>query len=255
MIRAPAFPSCLLVLLGSLLLSAKPNFAQDFPQTPTPQARLTLPEIVERLTAGNDERAAALSGYRSRRTYQIDYQGIPGNLHAEMVVELEYSAPSSEEFQVVSQSGSKFLIDLVLKRLMDVERESHEDKYRDSVQITGRNYNFTLLESQQAPDGCSYVLRAEPKVPTKFLFRGRVWVDDKDFAVCRIEAEPARNSSFWIKKAEIHHSYKKVGEFWLPADDTSICHIRMNGRATVTIHYGDYEIQTTHALKVTPPQP
>jgi hypothetical protein len=47
-----------------------------------------MPEVVERLTANNDERAAALAGYRGQRTYQIDYQGIAGNLHAEMVVEL-----------------------------------------------------------------------------------------------------------------------------------------------------------------------
>jgi hypothetical protein len=172
-----------------------------------------------------------------------------------MVVDLKYSSPSTEEFKVVSQSGSKLLIDLVLKRLLDSERESHEDKNRDGVQITGRNYNFTMLDSQDVVDGCSYVLDVEPKVPSKFLFRGRIWVDDKDFAVCRIEAEPAKNPSFWIKKTEIHHSFMKVGDFWLPAQNTSVSHIRLDGRATLTIKYGNYEVQTTHALDMHAPQP
>ena len=85
---------------------------------------------------------------------------------------------------------------------------------------------------------------------SKFLFLSRIWVDDTDFAVCRIEGEPANNSSFWIKKAEIHHTYMKVGDFLAPGKNTSICNTRLEGRAIVTIEYGDYEIQATHALTV-----
>jgi hypothetical protein len=43
------------------------------------------------------------------------------------------------------------------------------------------------------PDGCAYTLSVQPKIPSKFLYRGRIWVNEKDFAVCRIEAEPAQN--------------------------------------------------------------
>jgi hypothetical protein len=152
-------------------------------------------QVVELLTQRNDERAAALAAYRSQRCYQIDYGGIPSSMHAEMVVELTYSAPSMEEFTVVSQSGSKFLIDRVLKRLLDLERKSHEDRNRDGVQITDTNYNFTMLDSQDAGGGCPYVLGVEPKVPSKFLFRGRIWVDDKDFAVCRSRISPSLKTS------------------------------------------------------------
>jgi ribonuclease HI len=78
------------------------------------------------------------------------------------------------------------------------------------------------------------------------LYRGRVWVDDKDFAVCRIEAEPAKNPSFWIRKTAIRHTYEKVGEFWLPVENQSVSDTRLDGRATLTIKYTDYEIQTQH---------
>jgi len=80
-------------------------------------------------------------------------------------------------------------------------------------------------------------------------------VNDKDFAVCRIEAEPAKNPSFWIKKTDIHHSFMKVGDFWLPAENTSISHIRFDGRATLTIKYGGYEIESAHALNLHSAQP
>ena len=154
--------------------------------------RLTASQVVGKLMEMNTERAAALKSYRSRRSYQLDYIGFPKNMHAEMVVDMSYSAPATEEYTVVSQSGPKWMINLVLKRLLETEQESIEDKNRASAQITSGNYDFTMLESPDTGDGCTYALGVRPKVPNKFLFRGRIWVDDKDFAVCRIEAEPVR---------------------------------------------------------------
>jgi hypothetical protein len=252
-IRRHACCALILACLACLLLSANTGFAQD-PALGPGHGRLTLSEVVERLTEKNTERAAALERYRGRRSYQLDYKGFPSDMHAEMVVDMSYSAPATEEFTVISQSGPKWMINLVLKRLLETEQESIEDKNRDSIQITRQNYDFTMLESQDTGDGCSYVLGVQPKMPNKFLFRGRIWVDDKDFAVCRIEAEPAKNPSFWIKKTEIHHSFVKVGDFWLPAENKSVSDVRLGGCATLTIKYEDYEIQAAHALEMTDPK-
>ena len=63
-----------------------------------------------------------------------------------------------------------------------------------------------------------------------------------DFAVTRIEAEPAQNPSFWTKKNEIHHEYKKFQSFWLPTRNESVSYIRLGGRATLTIEYMDYRV-------------
>jgi hypothetical protein len=253
-IRGHASSALILASLTCLLLSASTGFAQG-PTIGPGQGRLTLSEVVDRLTEKNAERAQALEQYRSRRSYELDYTGFPKNMHAEMVVDMVYSAPATEKFTVVSQSGPKWMVNLVIKRLMETEQESIDDKNRPGVQITSRNYNFTLLESKDTGDGCSYVLGVEPKIPNKFLFRGRIWVDDRDFAVCRIEAEPAKNPSFWIKKTEIHHSFAKVGDFWLPAENKSVSHVRLDGHATLTIKYGDYEIEAAHALAMTDPDP
>jgi hypothetical protein len=243
-------PVCLLCLL----LSEINVGAQDSPAAPS-QNRLTLPQVVDKLTEMTAERAQALERYRSRRTYQLDYVGFPSNMHSEMVVDLSYTAPASMQFTVVSQTGPKWMVNMVLKKIIETEQESMEAKNHAAVQITSDNYNFTMLDSHDAVDGCSYVLGVEPKVVNKFLFRGRIWVDDKDFAVCRIEAEPAKNPSFWIKKTEIHHSFLKVGDFWFPAENTSVSHVRFDGRATLTIKYGDYQIQSAHELAMTTPKP
>jgi hypothetical protein len=241
--------ACTAILLASLLLSANAAHAQE--STGPGQSRLPLSEVVERLTEKNAERAKALERYTSRRTYELDYAGFPSSMHAEMVVNMSYTAPATEDYKVISQNGPKWMINMVLKRLIESEQESIEPKNRASTQINNQNYNFTMLESVDTRDGCSYVLGVEPKVPSKFLFRGRIWVDDKDFAVCRIEAEPAKNPSFWIKKTEIHHFFVKVGDFWFPTENKSVSKVRLNGHATLTIEYGDYVIQAARPIETT----
>jgi hypothetical protein len=235
------------LLLASLFLPSQ-GVAQDAaPGSGT--TRLSLQEIVANMAKTNAERAKDLEHYQGTREYQLDYKGFPTNLHAEMVVRVSYSAPSTVEFTEVSQSGSKLILNRVIKPIMETEQESIQPVNRARVQVTADNYNFTLLDPEDNGDGCPYVLGVEPKVPNKFLFRGKIWVDARDFAVCRIEAEPAKNPSFWIKSTAIHHSFMKIGDFWLPAENRSASNIRLGGHAILTIKYEDYQVQGAPGLQ------
>lgn len=233
-------------LLAVSLFAAGPAVAQD--SAPAPTVRLTLPEIVDNMARTNAERNKNLEHYQGRREYELDYKGFPKDLHADMVVEVSYNAPSTVEFTEVSQSGSKVILNRVIKPIMETEQESMKPANHARVQVTGDNYNFTMLDEPES-NGCPYVLGVEPKVPNKFMFRGKIWVDGKDFAVCRIEAEPAKNPSFWIKSTAIHHSFMKIGDFWLPEENNSASNIRLGGRATLTIKYEDYMVQPVPGLQ------
>jgi hypothetical protein len=224
--------------------------AQDSSPSAAP-ANLSLPEIVDRLNKSNVERLKNLEHYQGTREYVLDYKGFPHDVHADVVVHVSFSAPYTQEFTVISETGSKIIVNRVIKPMLETEQESLQPANRDKVQITGDNYNFTLLDTHDSGDGCPYELGAEPKVTTKFLFRGKIWVDGKDFAVCRIEAEPARNPSFWIKSTAIHHSFMKVGDFWMPSLNNSASNIRLGGRATLTIRYEGYEIQDPSGTEAT----
>ena len=242
----------LLVLSYALLIVLMLELGAAHSQAQNPsETRLTASQIVARLVQKNVERANALERYQSRRSYRLDYIGFPEHLHAEMIVEVRYKAPDSKEFKVLSESGSKWIINHILKRLLKSEREALEAANRERVALNSENYDFTMLADQSTGEGCPYVLAVQPKLPNKFVYRGRIWVDAKDFAVCRIEAEPAQNPSFWIRQTEIHHAYVKVGDFWFPAKNRSISTLRLGGRATLTIEYGDYKILEARELNQT----
>jgi hypothetical protein len=240
-----SFIAALLALTTSWQAAAR---AQAPPLT-LDEPRLTLSQVVEKLTQRNAERAKALESYHGKRVYELEYKGFPKTLHAEMVVEMTYNAPGRKEFKIVSESGSKLIVKRVLERLLEEETEAQSEAKRLSVELSSRNYRFTSLEHKASADGCSYLVGIEPIVPNKFLYRGRIWIDEKDFAVCRIEAEPARNPSMWITKTEIRHHYQKFGEFWLPVENQSVSNVRLGGRAFLTIRYQNYEISAGHSLK------
>jgi hypothetical protein len=213
------------------------------------EPRLNLTQVVDKLIEKNVERMDALQKYQNRRFYTLDYTGFPTSLHAEMVVDMIYDAPSTKHFTIISQSGPEWIIDRILKRLLDAEQEAQSETNRERVAINSSNYEFSGFEHQDAPDNCAYMVAVEPTIPSKLLFRGRIWVDSRDFAVCRIEAEPSKNPSFWIKKTAIHHSYLKIGDFWLPSENKSVSTIRGGGHAVLTIKYQNYEILSARSLK------
>lgn len=192
-------------------------------------ASLPAEQIAQKLQERNAERAAALDQFNGTRVYRMQYRGFPSDRDAEMVVTMTYRAPDAKQFRVVSESGSKFIVDHVFKKLLEGEQEAANSENRRNSALTTENYEFTSAGYETTPQGAEYVLNLLPKTRNKFLYRGKIWVDAKDFAVVRIEGEPAKNPSWWIKKTEVKHRYVKVNDFWLPAENHTESVIRLEG--------------------------
>jgi hypothetical protein len=233
----------LFFLLVATLAGAHAAGADSRPLPPSiTTAPLSVDEVVSNLVRRDAERAQALGHYESTRVYRLTYHGFPGDRQAEMTVEAAYDSPSTKRFQVISQSGSNLIVNRVFKRLLESEKEAAEPEMHARTLLNRDNYDFALIGFEPSEPGGLYVLAVYPKTRSKYLYRGKVWVDGTDFAVTRIEAEPAQNPSFWIKKSEIHHEYMKVQGFWLPRRNQSVSYIRLGGRATLTIEYKDYRV-------------
>jgi len=203
---------------------------------------LTTQQVVTRLVGMNLRRAQALHAYHGTRIYRLEYRGFPSSRNAEMVVDVKYRDPTTKEFTIRSSNGSQLVIDKVFKRLLQAEQEAMAAESQRLVALNFDNYNFAMVGYESSSSRSMYILFAEPRRNDKFLFRGRIWVDGKDFAVARLEVEPAKNPSFWTKSAEIKQLYMKVGDFWLPERNHCTSTIRLGGRAELTIDYRNYQI-------------
>lgn len=199
----------------------------------------------------NLHRLQALQAYQGTRIYRVEYRGFPGSRSAEMAVNVKYLSPGTKEFTIQSATGSSLIINRVLKKLLEAEQEALDTEAQQRSALNDDNYWFTLIGYESGSSGATYVLQVEPRRKDKFLYRGRIWVNAGDFAIERLEAEPAKNPSFWTKKTEIVQVYRKVNDFWLPAHNHSATTIRLGGHAELTIDYNDYKI--TGANRVSGP--
>ncbi len=241
-----------IALISAPLMHTPLCVAEDLGSLPRPSvsAPLAADQVVDNLVRMNLERARALLHSEATRVYHLSYRGFPGDREAEMTVEATYDSPATKNFQVLSQRGSKLILDRVFKRLLESEKEAAQPAVSARTQLNRDNYDFELLSYEPSGTGGQYLFRVSPKFNSKYVYRGKLWVDGTDFAVTRIEAEPAQNPSFWTKRSEIHHEYEKVDGFWLPARNESVSYIRLGGRATLTIEYKNYRVADANRRSV-----
>lgn len=207
----------------------------------TTVAPLTADQVVQRMVEKNEQRAQALESYRGTRVYHLEYHGL-GSRTADLVVSMTYRRPDEKKFCILSETGSDLLRGRVLKKLLEAEIEAMQADQRRQREMGPENYEFKLVANGRTSYQEFYVLEVIPRIKNKFLFRGKIWVEAKDFAVARMEGEPAKNPSWWTKRNLIHVTYEKVGEFWLPARNETNTQVRIVGRSLLTITYKDYEI-------------
>lgn len=201
--------------------------------------------IVQKLVEANARRAQELQSYRGKRIYDLDYHGLFSG-HAELQVEVTYVAPNEKDFHILSESGSKLLINHVLLKLLQSEHDAQQEKNRKELEISPANYDFKLESTQRGPNGEFYVLDVSPKNKSKYVYDGKIWVDARDFAVVRMDGSPSKNPSIWVSHIQIQYEWAKIDGFWLPVRNYSVTQVRMGGRAELNISYSDYSVTAAH---------
>ena len=198
---------------------------------------ISLDVILQRMARSDSARAEQLRQYGSTRLYILS-RGDSAK-YAEMSVRMSYSAPGHKDFEVLWQTGSQFVQSRVFHRLLEAEEESAGD---ERARIDSRNYDFRLAGVEAIQGRRCYVLEIRPRSHSKYLVRGRVWVDADDFAVVRLEGEPVDTGSFWIRNTHIVQTYRKVGLFWLVASNRTEARVRLFGEARLQIDNYDYQV-------------
>jgi hypothetical protein len=205
------------------------------------QTMPTADQIVAGIQRHEVAQARELKHYEAIRHYEVQYKGFGTVIAAKMEVNVNFDNRSGKSLHILSQSGSKLLCDKVLKRAVDSEQEAAKDK--GSTALNSANYRFRLAGTELLDGRLTYILQVDPLRQSKFLYRGRVWVDAADYEVIKIDAEPAKNPSFWISKAQIESTNSKTDGIWLPRQTRSETKIRVGGTAQLTIDYGTYHIE------------
>jgi hypothetical protein len=212
--RLPIISSVLL-----LVLTASASGADDSSSLPSGDV------VAVRMMERDAQRQAVVAGYQGMRRYILDNERT--HKHAEILVRVNCGTDGIKHFELVSQFGWKGAYRHVVSKMLESEAEASHPDVRSKIRLSPENYEFHILRTALLDDRMDYLLEVTPRRREERLFEGRVWIDAQDYAVARIEGEPARNPSFWIRSVHFTHTYQKSGPIWFPVTTESVNEVRI----------------------------
>jgi hypothetical protein len=195
-------------------------------------------DVVAKMMRFDAQRQSELTGYTALR----HYAAMNKKRHAEMLVRVACDSSGAKEFTIVSEEGSGSIRKHVFHKLLTEETEASRSGTRSSTRLIPDNYQFQVVGRETLETGPAYVLSVVPKTQNKYLIDGKIWVDANDYSIVRIEGQPARNPSFWVRSVHFVHTYQKVDQFWFASCTHTTSEIRIFGEAELTIDNSDYAL-------------
>ncbi len=244
--RSSALRSINRVLLGVVVFLFLLLVVQSYPQEAPQSADVVLTKMI----ATEAQHQAAMTGYTAVRRYSATN----GKRHAEMVVWVSADPNGAKEFTVISEQGSGAIRKHVFTKMLSEEAEASKHGSREGTRLIPANYDFVLAGTENLETGPAYVLEVTPKTPNKYLIVGKIWVDANDYSIVRVEGQPARSPSFWVRSVHFTHTYQKVGQFWLGSSTHSVSDIRVFGSSELTIENSSYQLRNPERNPSVDPQ-
>ncbi|MGO9433120.1 MAG: hypothetical protein ACLPH3_25150 [Terracidiphilus sp.] len=199
---------------------------------------LSADEVIARMFAHDVQRETEAGGYPGNPLYDLDNLGF--DKEARLVVSVSSSPDGTKCVHVVSEQGWKSANNRVLRETLELESKLSRPRMRPKAQITPDNYAFQWITAAPLHGRLAYVIDVIPKRQDEYLFRGRIWVDAEDYALARVEGEPAKSPSFWVRGVHFTQEYRKNGAYWLPWSTNVKIEAEAFGKTEVEIHHFDY---------------
>jgi hypothetical protein len=209
--------------------------AQQETAIPTPE---TITTRMVTAAAGNRTR---LRSYRVTRDYQLfGKQGQPAKFDA--IADVTFVPPAFKAYAIRQARGGS-LGEKIVRRMLDNEIEIA--KSNGASGISSANYELRFIREEYLDGRRCYVLELLPKRQDGKLLKGRIWVDATTYLLHRMEGEPGKSPSWWLRDVRIAFVYGEVNGMWLQIGSESTANVRIVGPHTMVSRDVDYEMSDT----------
>jgi hypothetical protein len=194
--------------------------------------------IVTRMAQARTENRDRLRSYSVTRNYRL-FGKERYAAKSEVIAEVSFVPPDLKQYTIQQSSGTGLGERIV--RLM-LEHETDIVKNYGSSDMSPANYDFRFVGDAELSGQHCYVLEMLPRRKDKTLLRGQVWVDSTTYLLHRIEGEPGKVPSWWLRNAHIMLVYGDVGGMWLQTASESSADVRLLGRHTMLSRDVEYKM-------------
>lgn len=198
----------------------------------------TLETIICRMAKAREENRASFRPYVVTRDYNF-FGKERDKSKSQVIADVSFVPPDSKNYTIQQTKGNG-LGEKVVRHMLESEMDIA--KNHSVTDISPDNYDFSF-DGAEAIDGepC-YMLELLPKRNDKNLLKARIWVDASTFVIRRMEGEPAKSLSWWLRNVRITFLFGDVGGMWLQTASESTVNVRILGRYTMVASSIKYRI-------------
>jgi hypothetical protein len=186
--------------------------------------------ILERMAQARAANRAGFRPYILTRDYAL-FGKERLTAKSEVTVEVSFVPPNSKKYSILRRTGSG-LGERLVRRILDGETEIVKEY--GSTDISADNYKFHFAGEEGLEGRRCYVIEIVPRRKDKTLLRGTIWVDAGTYLLRRLEGEPMKSPSWWLRNARVTFSYGDVEGMWLQTASEYTTHVRIFGQHTMT---------------------
>ncbi|MBI3933501.1 MAG: hypothetical protein HY316_02335 [Acidobacteria bacterium] len=231
--RLASWQRTIWVLFLYLVMAAAPASAQYESAVPTVET------ILARMAQARAENRARFRPYVVTRNYKV-FGKEQSKIKSQVIAEVTFVPPNLKNYVIEKSSGAG-LGERAVRRILQSEAEAAKDY--GATDYSPANYDFRYIRDEQDVSGQqSYVLELLPKRQEQNLIRGKIWVDASTYRIHRVEGEPAKPSSWWVRDVEMVLLYSDVDGMWLHTGTEATARVRLLGPHRMISNDVDYAI-------------
>lgn len=146
----------------------------------------------------------------------------------------ELTADGRFTFEIVRTGGSEYIINKVLRPLLENEEKLFASGDAGRSAVTLENYE---LEGAEAAGHDLVKVLVKPRREEVSLIDGAMFVTKQEADLVRVEGRLAKNPSFWTKRVDVVRRYDRVRGMRVPVRLDSVAQVRFAGTSTLSVTY------------------
>lgn len=199
----------------------------------------TADQVLLAVAQNQQNQDRSIQHYTSLRRYTLRNSRF--GIDASMTVRVDYTQDAGKTFTVLTQSGSDRVRTRVFEPMFKAEVDASRGKARDEARLDPTNYDVKMIGRESMAGYDCFVLSILPKHKSKYLLKGKVWIDVHALEPVQMEGRPTASVSFWVGEPKIHEKFAKRSSVWVPIRMTARSSGFLLGSSELTVDYYEYQ--------------
>jgi hypothetical protein len=199
----------------------------------------TLVRHIDEAQAANHNRTIPYSVMREYKVFGENND----RPRTQVLATVNFFPPNVKSYDIDQSTGG--MGEKVVRRILDHEVDATRDP--KMMLVSEENYRFDYEGEASIAGVPCYKLTIAPKHDRKDLLNATIWVDRSSFRIVRVEGEPAKSPSFWVKDVHLILDFGEVAGMWMQTETHAMAHLRFGGEYKIVSHDVEYDVAQASA--------